>query len=291
MAGLSARKAAGVMTLLAMSTLVVGVPIGAGAQDVSIEVSLDTVVRAPEGTQHSLATETVPPDLVGTRCRVSSVSHNQRSVHPGNDLFVISGGGQLVLEDVEGEAFVERTAEGTLTLGNDVRVLLVMGPDGVFSAGIVVEVRCPSAETTTTTEATTTTTSGDTTTTTTGDTTTTTVEVTTTSTEVTTTTTGDTTTTTTGDTTTTTTGGEATTTTGGEATTTTAGATSTTPDTLPFTGIGPNSIWVGLAALAAGIALMVLPRRGQAGGSAPGSGPYIEVMIEGVRVRLLRPGD
>lgn len=271
MAGLSARRTAGVVVLLGVSTVALGLPIRAGAQDVSIEIPLNTVVRGEEGSEHVLASEEVPADLVGSECSVTAVATNQRSVHPGNDLVVSSSGDQVVLEDVEGEAFGERTAEGSLTLGTELTVTLILGPDGRFSAGIDVEVLCPGPETTTTTTTeptvpTSSTTLPETTTTTVAETTTSEVLGTTTSTDI-------------------------TTTTAGETTTTTTGATSTTPSTLPFTGLGAGSATIGLAALMMGAGLIALTGRTGDGGRGLGGAGYTEVIIEGIRVKLLRPGD
>ncbi|MGH8911890.1 MAG: hypothetical protein ACRDVD_05205 [Acidimicrobiia bacterium] len=257
---------------------------GASAQDVSLEIPLPTVVKASPGSEHVLASEDVPQDLVGRTCSIRAIAANQESVHPGNDLVISSNGDLLLLEDVEGEAFGESAREGQLTLGNELTVTLILGSDGVFSAGMVVEVRCPAPDTTTTTtkpsstttpETTipTTSTVPDTTTTTTvAGTTTSTVSATTTSTEATTTTMGETTTSTIGDT-----------------TSTAPGATSTTPSTLPFTG-GSDAAAGGLAlvALATGMGLIALTRPT---GSEPRHVGPNDLMIEGVRVRLLRRGD
>ena len=247
MAGLSARRAARVAILWGVSTLVVGLPMSAGAQDVLIQIDLDTVVTGPEGSEHVLASEEVPDDLVGSECNVSAVSTNQGSVHPGNDLVISSNGDQLVLEDVEGEAFGERELEGPLTLGAELTVTLVLGPDGVFSAGMVVEVRCTATETTTTIGA---------------DTTTTTVMGTTTSVEASPTTV--------------------------EETTTTSVPTSITDEVLPFTGTRDGSAaTVALIGLMLGMGLIVFARRTGIDGSGLGRAGHTEVMIEGVRVRLI----
>ncbi len=275
MAGLSARRTAGITVLLGASILVLGVPTVVGAQDVAIEISLDTVVRGPQGSQHVLASEEVPGDLVGRTCSVAAVSTNQQSVHPGNDLVISSNGARVVLEDVEGEAFGERAVEASLTLGPQLTVTLIMGPDGVFSAGMVTRVRCRAQETTTTT---TETTVPETTTTVAGETTTTVPETTTTVTGETTTTVPETTTT-----------GPGSTTTTGETTTTT-GATSTTDSTLPLTGVGSvTAVGVAMAGLLAGTSLLVLSRRADdhGAGLVTPTG-HTDLIIEGIPVRLVR---
>jgi hypothetical protein len=82
---------------------------------------------------------------------VLAVSANPDSVHPNNDLVVSSGGSSVTLPDVEGVSGGNVVASGTLQLGPDIVVSLVMGPDGVFSAGMDVVVDCTPEETTTTT--------------------------------------------------------------------------------------------------------------------------------------------
>jgi hypothetical protein len=127
-----------------------------GAQDGGIvEIPLGTVVRADPGAEVSLNSVAVPTELVGLECSVQSRSENNSSVHPGNDLVVTSGAESVVLSDVEGSAGKVTTATATVTLGDDIAVTLIMGPDGVFSAGaraaIVLECIVPETTTTTTT--------------------------------------------------------------------------------------------------------------------------------------------
>lgn len=268
------RRAAGAVVVLCLPALILLGVGEAGAQDVSIDIPLPTVVQGEPGSEHLLATEEVPGDLVGSSCDVSSRAENQSSVHPGNDLIVASGGQQLTLADVEREPGAVTSAEGLLVLGEQVTVTLEMGPDGVFSAGMNLELRCLAA-TTTTTEAETTTTAGETTTTTEAGTTTTEGEATTSTTsEV------------EGETTTSTTSSTAPPTTEPEPTTT---ETSSPPEsTLPFTGRGSGPVaGAALAALMAGVGLITISRLRRAGSV----GDHLEVEIEGIRVRLLRPGD
>jgi hypothetical protein len=134
----------------------------AGAQDGGIvEIPLGTVVRTDPGAEVSLDSVAVPTELVGLECSVQSRSENNSSVHPGNDLVVTSGAESVVLSDVEGSPGKVTTATSTVTLGDDIAVTLIMGPDGVFSAGaraaIVLECIVPEPTITTTTSTTTTT--------------------------------------------------------------------------------------------------------------------------------------
>lgn len=149
-----------ILALLAagVAFFAIGVP---PALAVEIDISIDTVVTADEGSITLLATTDVPPDLIGSSCVGVAKAINQPSVHPGNDLIIASGDGSIVLADVEREAGLTTTTEGVLTLGPTVTVSLRMGSDGVFSAGLIVSIgdECtPPTTTTTTTEPTTTTT-------------------------------------------------------------------------------------------------------------------------------------
>ena len=116
-----------------------------------ITVPIDTVVRAPEGSETVLARQAVADDQVGATCLVTARAENQSSVHPGNDLIVSSGASRILLPDVEREPGAVVVAEGTLQLGSEIVVSLIMGPDEVFSGGIEVDIDCAAPDATTTT--------------------------------------------------------------------------------------------------------------------------------------------
>lgn len=237
------RRSAGVFTLAAVAVLTLQV--GVLAQDVTIEIPLDTVIRGPEGSQHHVGSASVPPDFQGAECGVVARVENQGSVHPGNDLVISSGGDTLVLADVEGESYGSVAGEGSLTLGDQVDVVLILGADGVFSAGFDIEITCPEPAPTTTTTSTSV-----------PDTTTSVPETTvppTTMPEITTTSTVP--TTVLGTSTSTTVGPDA------SSTSTTVGPTSTSepPSTLPFTGSGPDApTWAAVASVLFGLGLLVV---------------------------------
>ncbi|HEX2153539.1 MAG TPA: LPXTG cell wall anchor domain-containing protein [Acidimicrobiia bacterium] len=249
------RRLAGLVVALLTIFAVMLVTTGVNAQDASIEIPLPTVVRDGPGSQHLLADQEVPTDLVGMSCTAQARAENQSSVHPGNNLVIASGGQEVVLEDVERAPGAVTTAEGSLILGERVTVTLVMGEDGVFSAGMSVELTCAPAESTTTTMSGPTTTVPETTSSTVLGTTITTAPPTT---EEPTTTMADTTSSTVLGTTITT----SPTTQPGEDTTTTDDVLATSPSTLPFTGAGADSA-AGIAGLAllAGTGLVLLSRR------------------------------
>lgn len=131
-----------------------------------IEIPLDTVVRGDPGSEHELATVASDPEDVGLECDVAAEGVNNESPHPDTDLLVRSGDAEVVVPDVEREPGAVTEAADTITLGPDVSVFVRLGPDGIFSGGLVLTLDCMSMETTTTTTSTTTTTVVETTTTT-----------------------------------------------------------------------------------------------------------------------------
>jgi hypothetical protein len=137
--------AVAMVLLLATSAL-------ASHASVEISISLDTVVRDAEGSVTELGRADVPEGFAGHQCEVRVHTQNQNSVHPGNDIVVKSGASQVLLPDVEGEPGKVIDSDSLLELGDVITVSLIMGPDGVFSAGSQVVVECVAEETTTTAE-------------------------------------------------------------------------------------------------------------------------------------------
>ncbi len=155
---ISSRLAGLLIGLLAALLVIVALaPAVSASSSIDIVIAVTTVVRGSEGDVVELASEDVPEEFQGKTCTVKAVSQNQGSVHPDNDLRVVSGGSSVLLEDVEAVPGGTVETDGTLVLGSVIVVSLLLGPDGVFSAGIVIEIDCPPLVTTTT-EATTTTT-------------------------------------------------------------------------------------------------------------------------------------
>lgn len=114
-----------------------------------VVIPIDQVVRGQSGEEHLLVEVPLDEDMFGLSCPVHAVSDNQESVHPDSDLIIRSGASEVVLEDVESEAFVHITAEGNLTLAETVSVWVRLGPDRVFSGGLTVTIACSAATTTT----------------------------------------------------------------------------------------------------------------------------------------------
>ena len=160
----SGRLAVAALTLL-LTIVPSGLATAVTAEEFDIMIPLDTRVTAPEGSVTVLATESIAPEFAGQICSVSATAENETSVHPDNDLIVESGNSTVVVEDVESGTGSVVHAGGDIELGSQIVVSLLMGPDGVFSAGLVVHVDCTAGLATTTTQATTTTTIATTTTT------------------------------------------------------------------------------------------------------------------------------
>jgi hypothetical protein len=124
----------------------------AGHAPIEISIPVETVIRAPADTTRLLETAEVPTGFADHLCEVAAHAENQRSTHPGNDLVIESGDSRVVLADVEAQPGQVIETEELLELGEQITVSLVMGRDGVFSAGIEVIVECLGEETTTTEE-------------------------------------------------------------------------------------------------------------------------------------------
>ncbi len=110
----------------------------------TMELPVETVVRADPGTEVVVRVSAVDDEFVGATCSLSIVTQNQESVHPGNNLVVRSGDSFAVLVDVESEpGQVTNTIAPEIELGDEIVVSLVMGSDGVFSGGFNVAFTCP----------------------------------------------------------------------------------------------------------------------------------------------------
>lgn len=108
------------------------------AADFTISLDPDTYIRGEPGESYKLQQANIPDYLQGHSVRVRAVAENNSSVHPGNNLIVRSGGGTVMLLDVEREAGAITEATGQLTLEGEVEIWLVLGSQS-FSGGMIVE--------------------------------------------------------------------------------------------------------------------------------------------------------
>ena len=114
------------------------------AYGTTIEIPIDTIHRGNPG---DLFHEGTIPANPGDQCTAELESRNNESMHPDSDILV----GPVIFRDVESAAF--QAAGQTFTAIGDVEVFTRLGPDGVFSAGFILEVTCnpPELSSTTTT--------------------------------------------------------------------------------------------------------------------------------------------
>lgn len=132
----------------------------------SAVVSL-VILHADEGSTSQLAQFDVDAELVGLTCELTASVDNQKSVNIGNDVYVSTGGSQLVLTDVEAIAGHITSATSTVVAGDSVVFAVHMGPGRVFSGKLAMNLDCqtPTDVVTTTTTVSPTTTASTTTTT------------------------------------------------------------------------------------------------------------------------------
>jgi hypothetical protein len=129
------------LRLLAVAGLVL-MPSVASADHGHLSLPIDTVISADEGEIVTLVSEPVDPALQGATCSWDFHVQNQESVNPGNDLVLFTSGFEWVVSGVEDAAGQVLHVEGSFELGETVTVSLRMGPHGVFSAGLTIEVVC-----------------------------------------------------------------------------------------------------------------------------------------------------
>lgn len=111
----------------------------AHAADVSIPI--ETVIEAGFAEGELVELATVPSaDLVGATCTVRSV-HSSDVTNRGNDLIVSSGNSSTTLTDVEREPGAV-TEGSSITLGPNMTVSLLIGPDEQFAGEIDLELGC-----------------------------------------------------------------------------------------------------------------------------------------------------
>jgi hypothetical protein len=133
------RRFAGAVALAVVTAGCFGAP---GTPD-SIDIEIpDAVVRGAPGSVHVLRTVPVAPQAAGRVCAVAAQGINNDSVHPNSDLLVRSDASEVVIPDVERAPSVRTEATGPLTLGSQISVAVRLGPDEVFSGGLVVELDC-----------------------------------------------------------------------------------------------------------------------------------------------------
>jgi hypothetical protein len=122
----------------------VAVPSTAHAADLSIPLDSMIVSGVAQAEQVELAL--VASDrLTGQTCSLRAVHGESAAVHPGNDLVVTSGDGTATLPDVERAPGAITDGSAAITLGEVIKVDLVMGPDEQFGGDMELELDCDGA--------------------------------------------------------------------------------------------------------------------------------------------------
>jgi hypothetical protein len=127
---------------MSIAALLPAASVAADVSSPSIAVPVDTAVFGDPGTVHELASATVDPLLQGSTCTVMAIASNNESVHPGSDLVVSSGASSVRVADVEAAPNKVTEGDGTLVLGPQLTVSVILGGDGVFSGGVQLTVTC-----------------------------------------------------------------------------------------------------------------------------------------------------
>jgi LPXTG-motif cell wall-anchored protein len=112
------------------------------AAETEIVIEIDGIFRANEGDVVEVFRQDVPEAKQGLVCSGEAVAENNESAHPNNDLVLKTGGTEATMLNVEAEEGKVTPLSGTVTLGTEIIVDLLMGGDEVFSAGIVITLDC-----------------------------------------------------------------------------------------------------------------------------------------------------
>ena len=113
------------------------------AQDATILILIDGIVRGDEGEIFEVAVQEVDSDLVGARCTAGTAQTEEGgSEHPNNDFIIASGGTSAEIEDFEAVSGATVAMSGAITLGDSITVSLRLGPNRVSSGGLVIALTC-----------------------------------------------------------------------------------------------------------------------------------------------------
>lgn len=142
LAGIGARMKKFVTTILIVGGLVLASVGTAAADEIVVDVPYRVIEEGPPWAEFLLAEESVSADLQGLVCSGDLVARNNESIHPGNDIRVTSGDSEVLLLDVEGTANQVTPLTALITLGPQIRIELIMGPDEVYSGEFRLELQC-----------------------------------------------------------------------------------------------------------------------------------------------------
>ena len=138
------RKLLAFVAIVLSAASIVG---SASVQAADLAVRLDTVIVSgvPAGQRIELAVVSAGPNA-GKECSVRAIHGGRGAAHPGNDLFVSSGGREVALRDVERVSGAVTDTANVILLVDVIIVDLRMGADAAFDGDIVLEFDCLSEQ-------------------------------------------------------------------------------------------------------------------------------------------------
>lgn len=124
-----------------LSLTLFAAPAGAADDEISVKPT-EQYINGEAGSVHSVATETVPADLVGKPCDLRVTTVNGGSIHPGNNVITSTGESRSEMKDVEATADAHVVDVHRVTMGDSITVELKLGEEGVSSLGFTVGFEC-----------------------------------------------------------------------------------------------------------------------------------------------------
>lgn len=103
-----------------------------------ISFPVEGITVGEPGETIVVATETVPVEHIGWVCSGRASTVNNGSVHPGNDLHIVSGSSSVTIENVENVPSMGYEIEENMVLGDTITVSITLGADGISSGGFVI---------------------------------------------------------------------------------------------------------------------------------------------------------
>ncbi len=103
-----------------------------------ISFPVEGITVGEPGETIVVATEAVPAEHIGWVCSGRASTVNNGSIHPGNDLHIVSGDSKITVENVEDIPSMGHEIEQVMVLGDTITVSITLGSDGISSGGFVI---------------------------------------------------------------------------------------------------------------------------------------------------------
>lgn len=101
-----------------------------------MSIPLESIIRGDAGSKQQVAIK----NTVNGQYKVVVIGENQDSVHPATNVIIKSANNSVVVKDIEADSNANKVAENRLEVtNNQVKVLVQLGADKVFSGGVKVE--------------------------------------------------------------------------------------------------------------------------------------------------------